>query len=64
MTPPARPVAVIIGTGLIGASIGSALSGRGYHVHLRDRKMAAYVVLVRRGDEVGGRGVAGEAQAG
>ena len=40
MTPPAGPVAVIIGTGLIGASIGSALSGRGYQVHLRDHTVS------------------------
>jgi prephenate dehydrogenase len=33
-------VAVIIGTGLIGASIGCALSAAGYQVHLRDRQIS------------------------
>lgn len=40
MTDPAPPVAVIIGTGLIGASIGCALSAAGYTVHLRDRQLS------------------------
>jgi prephenate dehydrogenase len=34
------PVAVIIGAGLIGASIGCALSAAGYQVHLRDHKIS------------------------
>jgi prephenate dehydrogenase len=33
-------VAVIIGTGLIGASIGCALTAAGYRVHLRDRQVS------------------------
>ena len=35
-----QPVAVVIGTGLIGASIGSALSAAGWAVHLSDRTLA------------------------
>ena len=34
------PVAVIIGAGLIGASIGCALTAAGYRVHLRDHKLS------------------------
>jgi len=34
------PVAVIIGTGLIGASIGCALTAAGYRVHLRDNQVS------------------------
>jgi prephenate dehydrogenase len=34
------PVVVIIGAGLIGASIGCALSTAGYAVHLRDHKIS------------------------
>ena len=33
-------VAVVIGTGLIGASIGCALTSAGYRVHLRDHKIS------------------------
>ena len=33
-------VAVVIGTGLIGASIGCALTTAGYRVHLRDHKIS------------------------
>jgi prephenate dehydrogenase len=33
-------VAVVIGTGLIGASIGCALTAAGYRVHLRDHKIS------------------------
>ena len=39
MTPP-DPVAVLIGTGLIGASIGCALTAAGARVHLRDRTIS------------------------
>ncbi len=38
VTPP--PVAVVIGTGLIGASVGCALVAGGYDVHLRDHKIS------------------------
>ena len=46
--PPAGPihhgpppnVAVVIGTGLIGASVGCALSEAGCRVHLRDHKLS------------------------
>ncbi len=38
MTP--TPVAVIIGAGLIGASIGCALTAAGHRVHLRDRRIS------------------------
>ena len=34
------PVAVVIGAGLIGASIGCALTAAGYRVHLRDHKLS------------------------
>jgi len=34
------PVAVIVGTGLIGASIGCALTAAGYRVHLRDNQVS------------------------
>jgi len=34
------PVAVVIGTGLIGASIGCALTAAGFQVHLRDHKIS------------------------
>jgi len=34
---PAGPTTVVVGTGLIGASIGLALSSAGYRVHLEDR---------------------------
>jgi prephenate dehydrogenase len=34
------PVAVVIGTGLIGASIGCAMTAAGYRVHLRDHKIS------------------------
>ncbi|MCW2810296.1 MAG: putative prephenate dehydrogenase [Friedmanniella sp.] len=37
MTVPPPPVTVVIGTGLVGASIGCALTAAGYAVHLRDR---------------------------
>ena len=37
---PAAPVVVVIGTGLIGASIGCALTAAGYQVHLRDHKIS------------------------
>ncbi len=40
MTWSPEPVVVIIGTGLIGASIGCALTQSGYRVHLRDRAMS------------------------
>ncbi len=40
MTLPQPPVAVIIGTGLIGASIGCALTAGGYRVHLRDHQLS------------------------
>lgn len=40
MTPTDHPVAVIIGTGLIGASIGCALTQVGYTVHLSDRTIS------------------------
>jgi prephenate dehydrogenase len=36
VTSSAQPVAVVVGTGLIGASIGCALTAAGYRVHLRD----------------------------
>jgi prephenate dehydrogenase len=32
------PVAVVVGTGLIGASVGCALTAAGYQVHLQDRQ--------------------------
>lgn len=35
-----RPVTVVIGTGLIGASIGCSLTAAGYRVHLRDRTLS------------------------
>jgi prephenate dehydrogenase len=38
MTAPAPPVAVVVGAGLIGASIGCALTAAGYSVHLQDRQ--------------------------
>ena len=34
----AAPVAVVVGTGLIGASVGCALTAAGYAVHLQDRQ--------------------------
>ena len=37
---PAGPRAVVIGTGLIGASIGLAMSTAGYQVHLQDRTLS------------------------
>ncbi len=40
MTLDRRPVAVIIGTGLIGASIGCSLTAAGYRVHLSDRTIS------------------------
>ena len=38
MTSSPPPVAVVVGTGLIGASIGYALTAAGYRVHLQDRQ--------------------------
>jgi prephenate dehydrogenase len=38
VTSSSPPVAVVIGTGLIGASIGCALTAAGYQVHLQDRQ--------------------------
>ena len=38
MTSSSSPVAVVVGTGLIGASIGCALTAAGYQVHLEDRQ--------------------------
>jgi prephenate dehydrogenase len=40
MTADGRPVAVVVGTGLVGASIGCALVTAGYAVHLRDSKLS------------------------
>jgi len=40
MTDSPQPVAVVIGAGLIGASIGCALVEAGYAVHLRDAKLS------------------------
>ena len=40
MTVTPAPVAVVIGTGLIGASVGCALVAGGYDVHLRDHKIS------------------------
>jgi prephenate dehydrogenase len=38
VTSSSPPVAVVVGTGLIGASIGCALTAAGYRVHLQDRQ--------------------------
>jgi prephenate dehydrogenase len=38
VTSSSSPVAVVVGTGLIGASIGCALTAAGYQVHLEDRQ--------------------------
>ena len=37
MTPADQPVAVVVGAGLVGASVGCALTAAGYRVHLTDR---------------------------
>jgi prephenate dehydrogenase len=38
VTSSSPPVAVVVGTGMIGASVGCALSNAGYRVHLQDRQ--------------------------
>ena len=38
MTAASPPVSLVVGTGLIGASIGCALTAAGYQVHLQDRQ--------------------------
>ena len=38
MTSTSPPVALVVGTGLIGASVGCALTAAGYQVHLQDRQ--------------------------
>ena len=38
MTSSSPPVAVVVGTGMIGASVGCALTAAGYRVHLQDRQ--------------------------
>jgi prephenate dehydrogenase len=43
------PVTVVIGTGLIGASIGCALTRAGYRVHLQDRQVSHALVAAGLG---------------
>lgn len=45
----AARVVVVIGAGLVGASIGCALTGRGHTVHLRDQKMSHALVAAELG---------------
>ena len=50
MTEPTAPsAAVVIGTGLVGASIGCALTAGGTTVHLRDQKMSHALVAAELG---------------
>jgi prephenate dehydrogenase len=55
MTSPSRPRALVVGTGLIGGSIGLALRERGWHVTGRDRDAARAARAVELGalDAVG-----------
>ncbi|MDF2968630.1 MAG: prephenate dehydrogenase [Nocardioidaceae bacterium] len=56
---------LVIGTGLVGTSVGLALGAVGIQVHLRDLDQAALAVAASRGaGQVGGLGAGGRTEAG